>query len=437
MTFKEYGTIVQENKNPSFKEYGSLVEEPSRAKSLINAPIKGAVKRAADITEFVTSVPGAKQLSKIPGPKELLGLGKEPKLIPEEVRQYAEESFPTQERELEKYLERAGGLGLESALSPGGLVAKGVQTLAGAGLGYASEKFGAPTWAQAIAESLPFFYSGGKKIPLKQSQKKMGEFLRNQGLTENEIAPLLKDPNQIERWSKFSSKGKKSKELMDSIYHKTGHIYDDIIQSGSNLPPISTELKANLNNEMRNIYRNMPDKYRKLIKQDIKDFYNSRGGIEDLINLDKDINAVIGAESGGKAIIGQFKNPIYKAIESISPEVASDYRLAKDLYRTRANVASKILTKKQIDDLMNLGEIFHLGSAIVNRDMGLLTKVIGISGGRKIAREMIINPRLQNKANRIAEALSNNKISLAEKYIREFKDIISEEDPDLAFELPD
>ena len=435
MSFKEYGVLVQENAHPSFKEYGSIVEETPRYKSLINAPVKGAIKRASDISELVTSIPGAKSLSKVPGPKELLGLGKEPRLIPEEAREYAEESFPTQERELEKYLERAGGLGVEAALSPGGLISKGVQTFGGAALGHAAEKLGAPDWAQAISESLPFFYSGGKKIPLKSSQKKMGEFLRKQGLNENEIAPLLKDPEQIERWSKWAAKGGKSKELMDSIYQKTGHIYDGIINEAKNLPPITPLSQKDLLSEMGAIIQGMPHKYRSLIKQDAIDLLNSRGGFDDLMNFYKDVNAVIGAEHGGKAIVGKFKEPMIKAMESISPELASDFKLANQLYGTRANVSGKILSRSQVDDLIDAGEAIQLGAGLINRDMGLIGKVLGIVGARNIAREMIINPRLQNISVRIGEAIKKNKFTLAEKYLREFSKEVGRSNEELENEI--
>lgn len=413
MSFPEFGKVVEKvPEKGSFPQFGKVVEQPSRVRSLVGAPLKGAVKEFADITEL---------LQKVPLPKG--------NLRPAQIRRFAEETFPTLEKEPEKFLERAGRVGTGALLSPGGLATKGIRTLAGTALGYGAEKLGAPGWAQAIAESLPFFYSGGKKIPLKPEQKKLGEFLRKQGLNENEITPLLKTPEQIERWSKLASKGKKSRDLMDSIYQKTGHIYDTITDSASKLanPYMDPSTSKNFIGQMTKITQDMPSKYRNLIKQDVKDLVKDGGSFNGLKNFYADINAVIGGEHGGRAIVGRFKEPIINAMEKIDPLLANDFRLATDLYRTRANIANKVLSKKQVEDLMDVGEIYGLGAGIFNRDIGLLSKSLGLVGARKFAREMLINPRLQNIANRIGVALKNNNLTIAKKMIEAFKDEISKD----------
>lgn len=421
MTFPEFGDIIEKApplKEPgTFPEFGKVVEQPSRLRSIAGAPIKGALKEVSDIAEF---------FQKIPLPKG--------NLEPEKLREFAEEKFPTQEKELEGYLERVGKMAPSALISPGGPLIKLFQILGGAALGHGLEKAGAPEWVQALGESAPFLYSGGKKIPFKSSQKKVGDFLRKQGLSENEITPLLKTPEQLERWSKFASKGKKSRQLMESIYHKSGHIYDNIENIAKQMPNafVNQQSAANFLNEITPIIQNMPNKYRNLIKQDLIDLIQSPGHFNDFTNFYKDVNAVIGAEKGGRAIVGQFKGPILKIAESINPELANDFALATDLYRTRAKVAGNILSKKDVEHFLDLGEIYGLGSGIYNRDIGLITKVLGIAGGRKLAREMVINPRLQNISIRIGEALKKNKLILVNKLMDEFKSEVQKEDPELA-----
>jgi hypothetical protein len=420
MSFKEFGTVV-EKAPTSFEEFGEKVEEPSRLRSLLSAFPKGVTKEIADIYEL---------FQKVPLPKG--------EANPEAMRKFAEEKFPTQEKGPEKLLERAGRIAPGALLSPGGPLVKGAQIGAGALLGQGLEEGGAPTWVQAIAESLPFFFSGGKKIPLKPNQKKLGEFLRKNGLTENEITPLLKSPEQINRWSSYAEKGEKSRKLMEGIYQKTGNIYDSVLTQGKNLPPLADKEKTVLIKELHKIYDDMPDKYRKLIQQDLKDFLTKgRAGVEDIVNLDKDINAVIGAEHGGRAIIGQFKEPLQKAMQSISPEVAQDYQLAKEFYRTRQNVKGALLNRGEIDKFLDIGEAYGMAAGTVNRDLGLIAKTVGAIGGRKIAREMLINPRLQNISVRIGEALKKNKFTLADKYIKEFSKEIGKDDPELGFMIDD
>jgi hypothetical protein len=422
MSFKEFGSVVEPAKQPGqYKEFGEVVEPMSRLQSLAHAPAKGAVKRGGDIAGFVQSI--APFLPKGP-------------LTQEKAHQFAEEKFPTFEKGPEKFLERVGGVATEALLSPGGLAAKAIQIPAGAALGYASEELGAPEWVQAIAEGIPFFYKGGKKIPLKADQKKLGEFLRKQGLTENEITPLLKTPEQINRWSAFASKGKKSRKLMESLYNKTGNIYDSVITEGKSLPPLSNEAKEKIIKSFTEIQKEMPNIHWELIEKDMKDFLTKgRAGAEDLINLDRDINAVLGAERGAWDVLGRFKGPIKDALESVSPKVAEDYGLAKEFYRSRHKVKAALINPKDFDKFMDIGEAYGLGAGIVNRDLGMISKVIGIAGGRSIAREMLINPRLQNLSIRIGESLKQNKTNLSIKYLKEFRDEMEESDPEVANQI--
>lgn len=420
MSFKEYGSIVEAAKQPGeFKEFGEAVEPLSRPRSLVNAFAAGATERAGDIAGLVQSLAP----SFIPrGP-----------LTKEKAHKFSQEKFPHYEKEPEKIIKRGGGVTTEAILSPGGLAAKAIQIPAGALLGYGAEKLGLPEWAQSIAEGVPFFFSGGKKIPLKPDQKKLGEFLRKQGLTENEITPLLKTPEQINRWSTLASKGKKSRKLMESIYNKTGSIYDSVLSEATSLPPLSNQAKENILKSFTKIKQDTPNVHWELIEKDMKDFLTKgRAGAEDLINLDRDINAILGADRGAWDAVGRFKGPIKEALESISPKIAEDYSLAKEFYRSRSKVKGALINPKDLDRFMDLGEAYGLGQGVFNRDMGMISKVLGVAGARSVAREMLINPRLQNISIRIGESLKQNKLNLATKYLREFSNIIREDDPDLA-----
>jgi hypothetical protein len=419
MSFKEFGSVVEPAKSPgTFKEFGEPIQPISRAQSLLHAPMAGAVERAGDVAGLAQSI------------APFLPKGE---LTRKKAYEFSKKKLPYFEKEPEKILKRAGGVAFEAALSPGGLLTKGIQTGIGTGLGYAAEKLGAPEWAQSIAEGLPFFYSGGKKIPLKPDQKKLGEFLRKQGLTENEITPLLKTPEQINRWSTFASKGKKSRKLMESIYNKTGSIYDSVISEGKSLPPLSNESKEKILKSFSKIKEETPNVHWELIEKDMKDFLTKgRAGAEDLINLDKDINAILGADRGAWDAVGRFKGPIKEALESINPQIAEDYSLAKEFYRSRAKAKTALINPKDFDRFMDAGEAYGLAQGIFNRDMGMIAKVLGASGGRSLAREMLINPKLHNMAVRIGESLRKNKLNLTAKYLREFSNALREEDPGLA-----
>ena len=383
----------------NFDDFFSPVKEVSRTRSLLSAFPKGIIKAAQSISPLPNFGP-----------------------VPEELGAKVTEQFlPTKKKLPEELLERGGKLATYLAGGEGGIASKILRTGAGTLAGQATKELGGGKLAQDIAElssmSLPDL---SKNIPAKKSQERVLSFLRGKGFSENEIAPLLQSPKSLARFANFASKGEKTNKLMRDTYQKFENVYSSIRDEGSRLPGLSEKNYNNFSVDFNEKLSKIPKMYRRLMKEEIEDLENSAHTFSDFIDFNQAVNARIKGVSGGKAALGILKGPIEKAQKLLSPELANDYQLANDLYRKRIDVANHLKTN-QIADILDLGEIAGAAGAIADQNLGMLTKVLGVTQARKVARELLINPRLQNISLRMLNAAKKNKIPELQKIYESFK----------------
>lgn len=412
MSFPQFGEIVEENAlKGSYPEFGEKVEEPSRLRSLLSAFPKGVLKAARGISPLPNLGP-----------------------IPEKLASKLTEQFlPTQERLPEQLLERTGKVGTYLAGGEASIPSKVIRSGIGALAGQVAKETGGGELAQDIAElssmSLPEL---SKNILSKKSQQRVVNFLRSKGFSENEITPLIQSPKKLARYAKFASKGEKTNKLMRDIYGKFENVYSSIREQGENLPSLSGEKLGKFERDFQETIDKIPKYYRRKMSEEVKDLMNSEMKFTDLVDFNQAINAEIGSVKGGKAVLGLLKEPIDKGLASINPQLASDYKLANELYRHRIDVTNHLRTK-QIDDLIDIGEAGTVVAGIADQNLGLIAKVVGASGMRRLAREMLINPKLQNISSKMLQAVKENKIPVALKLYKTFKDEVPK---DLREELP-
>lgn len=420
MSFKEYGNIIQPAApQGSFQEYGEIIEPIPREHSLAHAPIKGAIKGAMQSTVM----------------SPFHNVGPVPAKLGERL---LEKFLPTQESPIEGALERAGKIGTSMITGgSGGLIRKGITSLFGGIAGEATKQFGGGEIAQDIAElsgmALPDL---AKNIPAKKAQERIVGFLRNKGFSENEITPLIQSPEKLARFAKFASKGEKTNQLMRDIYQKFDNVYGSIREQGENLPGLAREEIAKFEKNFEEKLAKIPKFYRRQIKEEVEDLMNSQMKFTDFIDFDQAVNARIKGVEGGKAVLGTLKEFTGEAKKAISPQLADDMNLANELYRKRIDV-SKHLRTKEIEEIIDLGEAATLFAGIADQNVGLIGKVIGLAGTRKLAREMLINPRLQNISKRMLGALKKNQIPIAQKLYEIFKKEAGKSDGEFMEILPD
>lgn len=398
--------------------FDQIEEGPSRERSLISAPIKGAVKGALDLAQLADPF------------KALLGLNE----INPHQKQAIEKTLPTQKKSLEKGLERAGKLAVSAIGGPESLTAKGIRTGAGALLGQTAEEVGAPEWVQNLAELSAFISPRLQKgISPSKSQKEAVEFLRSKGLSDREITPLIQSERKLRMFSGFASKNPKTEKLTKNISSKLGENYDILKEKGAKdilKGDAALKFDDKLNEGLNKISRG----FRRLIEKDVEDLRNREISAKSLIDFYQDINRVVKGQEGGRAVLNTLKPIITEGLESASPEIAKDYKLLNAYYAKNKNIIDAFKPGQLEKFLKGAKKFAYLGSAVTG-NFSFLPKILGAETAQQVTRELLTNPRLQNISKQILQSVKNNNITTALKSLQILTKEIKKENPDI--DLPE
>jgi hypothetical protein len=402
-------------------------EKPSRFRSLLSAAPKGFAK---ELREQLT-----KTLGFLP---EKLGITKKgEELSPisnEEFFENLEKVLPTQEGFAEKALERGGRIAPYALAGGGNLAGQGLRSALAGFLGEGAKEAGLPEWAQALAELPAFGAPGlGKKIRPTGAQKELVEGARNLGLSEQEITPLIQSELKQKWLTKFAPKRGRTQAALSKSKQALGNVYERLENSESAKNLLSKEQSSEVVKNIDDILEKLPSGVRDEISQDFQDLLSKPISGESLINFWKDLNHYI---SKGTDKLGIVKGPITDALENISPELASDFRMTNQLYSKYAKINAK-LKPSLVGDLMSAGRAVRTLLGVTTGNYPLLIEALSESTGKRVARELLINPRLQNISNKMITALNQNKSSAANQFLKEYIKEISKEDQELADVLSD
>lgn len=403
-----------------------LFPEPHRAKSIIAAPLKGVAKGIGALAEF--AVPLAFEEEPLEERQKLMKGASEAR---EKFEKGAlEEALPTQNKFLERGLERGGELFPSAAIGPGGLIQAGVRSFLG-GLGSeAIKSAGGGPLAQAVTEIMAFGMPGfGKKVIPNKSQKSLVDFARKMGLTEEEFTPLIQGKGKIGFFGKLAKKGEKSEEALQKSLDARKRIYSQLENSPLAQKPIPQNVAVDFLNETSTLMKKLPANMRDKVLADYMDFIRTlqsgKGNAAELMNLWTDLNYEIGQGSKG---LGILKEPIENVFKKSYPGFSQDFELTRELYK-RFYPISKKLKPSVTENLIDAGELGALAHGILKGKMGLLTELLGIETARRLSREMLINPRMQNLHLQMLRAANDNKFSIVKSVADKMLELSNQESP--------
>ena len=104
-------------------------------------------------------------------------------------------------------------------------------------------------------------------------------------------------------------------------------------------------------------------------------------------------------------------------------------------YGGKKNQITRRLKPDQLERAIDLAETAGIATGILTGNLNLLTKVLGSVGGRALATELLINPRLQNLSNQMLQAASRNQSAILKKLNDSFINELEKKHPDLAEKL--
>lgn len=372
--------------------------EISRARSLVSAPIKGASKELIKRFGFESPMETVKRLQSTPFETR-----------EEQVDVEAGRLLPTKDKFIENVLEKAGKLGVQFS---GGGAPGAIKTVLAATLSEGLKKAGAPEIVQDISEIIPFAAPTlANRIIATRTQAPLVDFARKMGMTEKEIAPLIQGEGKRKLLTWIAKKGGRTQRALQKSYNAIRNTYNVIRSSPDALKPLGKERTANIMRKLEKIFLEAPSAQRDKI---IKDFADLKAGpftIDSAINFFHDVNQTLGPNIGELSLL---KGPLIEGMKELSPGLAEDFQLANKLFANRAKLAQS-LKPTVFSSVMKGIQAIKLATGIAMGNIPLLYETVGESIGRIAARELLINPRLQNLSRQMISSLNKGKFGIATK----------------------
>ena len=320
-------------------------------------------------------------------------------------------------------VERAGKVFPMLATGGGGIVGIATKSALSGAAGQGAEQIGLGPTGQAIAEMAPLLAPDLKsKIPTKfdwknlipkksVEQENIAEFARRNGMTEKELALGLseREPRLVEE---LASKGGKTVKAFDNTKQALGRIWNTLTNSEAAQKPMRGAESSHFINGLMKRMDKLPNASRDMIQKDMQDLIKSDMKGSDIINFWQDVNYHI---QKGEKNLGILKEDLSKALHHISPELANDFKMTNQLYGNYASLANR-MGPDIAEKLIKAGEAGIFVSGITTGNYPLIKSVLGAVGARKLAAEMVINPRLQNMSTRFMHSLKENNPAIAKKW---------------------
>lgn len=424
--------IVEPKKPTAKSKYSATPEELEFASASMAEPMKEEIP-------WYKSYPAAaiKGLTKgIISLGESFGGLHQPRGMKEEQEQQRaellEKALPSEEGFVEGTLQRGGKILPTALAGPGGIINALVRTGVAALSGETAKELGAGETGQAIAE-LPAFLtpSLGKKIIPTKKQEPIVKAARELGLTEEAIAPLIQNEKKQKALSKLAFRGEKTQAKLGNVKEEMSKLYENLEAQPFARNVLSKSDQNNLMYGFKEKFSKLPDELRKKIAPDFKDLISGPIDGEKLINFWKDLNYHI---QKGESRLGILKDPISKSMNKIAPEFGKDFQTINELYSRYAGIR-KILKPSTISNFFEKTMKYRIIGGIVTGYYPILLETLGEAAARKIATEMLTNPRLQNISKQLVKALNENKLKLAQNLATALRNEIGENNPEIYEDL--
>lgn len=329
-----------------------------------------------------------------------------------------------------------GGKAIGGGLALGGGAKTLGSLLAGSTVGAGAKALGAPEVVADVADVATSLLTGrpsGKLLP-KKSQKDLVEKLRAKGFSDKEITPIIQGKRKLNLLGKLSAKDEKLASRLGATKERIGSIYEGVKESSKKLGGLDEASLNKFESSVGNVLDDIRPMHRRLVNDELHDLAMSEHSIKDLVDFYQDINAKVKGVEGGKAILNKLKPSIMEAIKDISPQAAEDFKLANDLY-SKLHKTAAILKPKKWEEFYDLGKIYGLAKGVVTGDLGLLAKTFTVTGARSLARELLINPKLQNFSKQIAVQVRKNSKDGVRNATQKMLDYLEKDKPDVFDEL--
>lgn len=356
------------------------------------------------------------------------------------MKEELEQRYPSEKGFVEGVIERAGKLAPSAALAPGGLVQAGVRTGAAAILGETAKEMGFGELGQALTETAAYVAPNPTRMLQagNANQRTLLDFGRRMGLSEEQLTPIIKDESM---WTRFltgaaARRGRTQRALTES-QRGLGQIYDTLRNSPAAQVNLTPQQTRNFVGRLGQEFHNLPANIRNEVIQDLQDLAQGPLNGDRLLNFYQDVSDTIQRIGGPRGRrLGGIQDSVMGAISSSSPQLGMDLHLTNQLYANYARMRTA-LQPSIVSDLLSGAKVIAGITSLITGNYPHLGALAGLATGRKLAAELVINPRLQNLQHKMLRALNENRISVANELLGQFREEIKDEVPEFYKELED
>jgi hypothetical protein len=389
-------------------------------------------------TALKGTVEGVSHLGKIMGPltqhprQDLKGLQQQVAFPEDEFEQQTEnlnKLLPTEDDFGQRALRRGLNQAPTALAFPGSTIATLPRAMAAGFLGEGAKDLGAPEWAQTAAELTAYIGPDiTKKLLEKGSNKELIEFAKKKGMTDEQITPLIQSEFKQKWLSRLSPKRGSTQKALKDTKQGLDEAYGSLQNGTHATSEISEKANGDLINQLFEQLNHMPREVRGKIESDLMDLLNNKITGKSLMNFFKDVNSHL---SGNTKQLSLLKKPIKEALSTISPELGKDFDMVNQLYTKYFPIASK-LKPNLTSDIISAAEVLGIGGAIHFGQYSTMVTILGEQVAKKVAQQMLINPRFQQLSQKMTIALNQNKFSLANKITDDLRKEIRKISPEAA-----
>lgn len=367
--------------------------------------------KTENIQQFIDAITGGEYIPKTQG------------------EQLYQEAFGRLGRSLPSALLGPGALATALTSEAGGLSAK--ELIKGLGGGETSQTVAdiLAGLGSGTAQSMISRRSGIAPKGLEKLEAKGKEF----GLTEKELTPLLQSEKKGRFFSKLARKSPKDQKMFEDIESKFGDAFSGIRDQASKLPPLNDSQETKLVNSFQAVVDDLkktikPSKDKeeviKFMESSIDKVLLDGTNPEELINFYRDINQTVNwkAISGGKKKLAEFKNIIKDSLKEVDPKLSQEFEVSNELY-SKFKQTEKFMKPEIYDKFLEMQKYIGIPTAIgdfllTGNPSGLYAEgaIIGI---REIARQALLNPKIQNLRKNFFRAIESNSPKLAKQIGKE------------------
>jgi len=348
----------------------------------------------------------------------------------EKQKKSLEEFLPVEEPSfIQSALQRGLGEAPTALAFPGSNLGTGVRALGAGVLGQGAEELGLPEWAQTAAELTAYLGPDlTRKLLEKGKNANIIKEAKRLGLTDEQITPLIQSEFKQKWLSKLSPKRGATQKALASSKEGIGQAHETLKGSKLAGKEISELENGRLINSLKEKMDDIPSVIRDKIQKDYDELLNNPITGKSLMNFWKDINAQF---SSDKKALGILKEPVKKAIKSISPELGKDFETINALHSKYYGIAAK-LKPSIASDIVSGGEALAFLGSIITGNAGFFGALMTEQSAKKLAQQMLINPRFQQLSSKTISAMNQNKFALAKKTSDLIAKEVSKIDPDIA-----